>query len=60
MSKGLQVLKPGNSKKWSSKSKRSRRTEESTGKVMDIMKSESDEAEPPSKQIQDKETDTVA
>ena len=44
----------------SSESKRSQRTKESTGKVVDITKSESDEVEPSSKQIQDKETDTVS
>ena len=59
MPKGLRVPKPGNSKKLSSKLKRPWRTEESTGEVVDIMKSESDEVEPPSKQIQDEETDTV-
>ena len=58
--KGSRVPKPGNSKKLSSKSKRSWRTKESTGEVVDITKSESDEVEPPSKQIQDEETDTVA
>ena len=60
MLKGSWVPKSGNSKKSSSKSKRSRRTEESTGEVVDITKSESDEVEPPSKQIQDKKTDTMA
>ena len=34
--------------------------EKSTGEVVDITKSESDKVEPPSKQIQDEETDTVA
>ena len=59
MLNGLWVPKPGNSKKLSSKSKRSQRTEESTGKVVDITKSESDEVDPPSKQIQDEEMDMV-
>ena len=45
--------------KMSSKSTRSWRTKESTGKVVDITQSESDEVEPPSKQIQDEETDMV-
>ena len=60
MPKGSQVPKPGNSKKLSSKLKRFQRTKESTGEVVDIMKSESDEVEPPLKQIQDEDTDMVA
>ena len=57
---GLRVLKPGDSKKLSLKPKRSQRTEVSTCKVVNIMKSESDEVKPSSKQIQAKETDMVA
>ena len=60
MLNGSWILKPGNSKKLSLKSKRSQRTEESTGEVVDIMKSESNKVEPPLKQIQHKETDMVA
>ena len=60
MLKGLWVPEPGNSKKLSLKSKRFWRTKDSTGKLLDITKSESDEVEPPLKQIQDEETDTVA
>ena len=60
MLKGSWVPKPGNSKKSSLKSKRSWNTEESTGEVVDITKSESDKVEPPSKQIQHEETDTMA
>ena len=57
MLKGSWVLKPGNAKK---SSLRSQRTKESTGNVVDIMKSESDEVEPQLKQIQDEKTDMVA
>ena len=58
--KGIVGPKAWKLKKLSLKSKRSWRTEESTGKVVDITKSESDKVEPQSKQIQDEETDMVA